>query len=104
MNILGKEESLIIEINMKTIGCNLKRLREACGYTQEYVANYFEMSQYYYRQIEKGRANTTIMLLSRLANFFGITLRDLLEDNKTDNTILFAKNTERKNDNDVQSN
>lgn len=82
MNVMEKEEILITEVNMRIIGCNLKRLRETKGYSQEYVANHFEMSQYYYRQIEKGRANTTIMLLSRLANFFGVTLRDLLEENK----------------------
>lgn len=82
MNVMQKEEILITETNMKTIGCNLKRLRELRGYTQEYVANHFEMSQYHYRQIEKGKANTTITLLSRLANFFGVALKDLLQDNK----------------------
>ncbi len=82
MNVMEKEEILIIEVNMRIIGCNLKRLRKMHGYSQEYVANHFEMSQYHYRQIEKGRANTTIMVLSRLANFFGVTLRDLLEENE----------------------
>lgn len=66
----------------KTIGNNIKNLREKFGYSQKDVADYLkinsrELISYY----ENGDRDIPLDKLNQLSDLFGVELLDLLEEN-----------------------
>ncbi|MBQ3491453.1 MAG: helix-turn-helix transcriptional regulator, partial [Oscillospiraceae bacterium] len=61
-----------------TIGTNIKRLRSAKNITQEQLAGYLGVSSQAVSRWECGTACPDISLLPQLADFFEITVDELL--------------------------
>ena len=64
----------------KTIGRNLKAVREFYGYTKIFVARQIGISTKGYRDIESGISSPHIGTLKRITDFYGISLGDVTDD------------------------
>nr|DAW23801.1 MAG TPA: helix-turn-helix domain protein [Caudoviricetes sp.] len=64
-----------------TIKQNLLMLRKQHHCTQEELCNTINMSQPHYRKLEHGEGNPTIGTLSRIAEYYGIYVGELLSKN-----------------------
>jgi transcriptional regulator with XRE-family HTH domain len=62
------------------LGRNLKRLRQAKGWSQEKFAFEADVHRTYVSDLERGARNPTITLVEKLAKPFGVTASDLLSD------------------------
>ena len=62
------------------LGWNVRRLREAKGWSQEDYADEAGIHRTYVSDIERGRRNPTIMVVEKLAKPLGITPGMLLEE------------------------
>lgn len=60
----------------KRIGRRIKELRKQSGLTQEQVANELQMSPYYLRQIEHGKANPSVNLVGRIISYLETVIAD----------------------------
>ena len=59
---------------------NLRRFRDAKGWSQEKFAFEANIHRTYVSDIERGARNPTILVLDKLAAPLGITASELLED------------------------
>jgi len=64
---------------LKHIGENIIRFRKARGLKQIDLANLLEMEDSSLRRIEKGRVNSTILMLKKISDALGIDLNQLLQ-------------------------
>jgi transcriptional regulator with XRE-family HTH domain len=62
------------------LGRNLKRLRQAKGWSQEKFAFEADVHRTYVSDLERGARNPTITLVEKLAKPLGVTASDLLGD------------------------
>jgi transcriptional regulator with XRE-family HTH domain len=60
------------------LGTNLRRLREAKGWSQEAFAHEAGIHRTYVSDIERGARNPTIMILEKLAKPLGVPAAELL--------------------------
>jgi transcriptional regulator with XRE-family HTH domain len=60
------------------IGENIKRLREEKGLTQQQVAELVNMHRSNYSKVESGQRELSVKALSKIANYFGISLDELV--------------------------
>ncbi|WP_308536853.1 helix-turn-helix transcriptional regulator [Megasphaera sp.] len=71
---------------MNKIGDVLKSAREKAGLTQLELSSMVGVSRAYYADIERGRYNPSLKVLTRLADILGIDLNFLkLNDGNTSN-------------------
>lgn len=71
---------------MNKIGDVLKSVREKAGLTQLELSSMVGVSRAYYADIERGRYNPSLKVLTRLADILGIDLNFLkLNDGNTSN-------------------
>lgn len=63
----------------KIAGGNIRRLREAAGLSVTDAARELEIERTYFHDIENGSANVTFEKYERIAGRFGVTVRQLLE-------------------------
>ena len=63
---------------LKRIGRNVRRLREAKGFSQEQLAFEADMHRTYVSGIERGVRNPTATVLERLATALGCGITDLV--------------------------
>jgi len=61
------------------IGLKIKKLREVRGLNRDVFAREAEISKYYLYRLEYGNANPSILQLKKIAKFFGIKVRDLID-------------------------
>jgi transcriptional regulator with XRE-family HTH domain len=63
---------------------NLKKIREQRGYQQKQVALEIGIGTTNYNRVENGQREASIEVLDKLANFYGITIDDIVhfEDKK----------------------
>jgi transcriptional regulator with XRE-family HTH domain len=61
------------------LGQNVRRLREAAGWSQEAYADEAGIHRTYVSDIERGRRNPTISVLQKMANPFKVTPGSLLD-------------------------
>jgi transcriptional regulator with XRE-family HTH domain len=61
------------------LGQNLKKLREAKGWSQEAFAHEADIHRTYISDIERGARNPTILIVEKLAKPFGVPASTLLE-------------------------
>lgn len=62
----------------KTVGGNVRRLRQSKGLTQEELAFGAEIDLTYVGGIERGRRNPSLLVMARIANALSVKLQDLL--------------------------
>lgn len=65
------------------IGSKLRRLRNARGYSQEYLADRLKVSQATLSNIESGKTKPDINVIMAACEEFEIDITDLLDDGKT---------------------
>jgi transcriptional regulator with XRE-family HTH domain len=63
----------------ETVATNVRRLRNARGWTQEDLADRVGLSARYVGQIERSQASMSITVLGRLADAFSVEAADLVE-------------------------
>ena len=64
------------------INNKLKRLRSISGYSQKQIADFLQISQPLYSQIEKGNRKIKTEKLERLCNLYCLTLQDFLNNDE----------------------
>ena len=72
------------------IGKNLKTLRESLGFNQEQVADYLELDRVMISYYENGSRPVPVPVLIKLADLFGVEIKDLLEENKNQSQLNSA--------------
>lgn len=64
--------------NMKEFGTRLRKLRQACGKTQEELCEEIRVSDTHYRKIEAGTRTGSLELIVEMAEYFDVSLDYLL--------------------------
>jgi transcriptional regulator with XRE-family HTH domain len=65
-------ESAAYETWVERVAANVRRLREARGWTQEEAADMCELSRRHYQSVEAGTLNITVTTLARLTAGFDV--------------------------------
>jgi len=73
----------------KIIGVNLRRIREAKGWTQSQVAEFAGISRVAYRNIENGNSTPKVSTLQNIASGVGVKLQDLFVPVRTLKKVRF---------------
>ncbi|KGO85359.1 transcriptional regulator [Flavobacterium rivuli WB 3.3-2 = DSM 21788] len=68
-----------MDVKLK-FGLKIKELRKQKGISQEKLANLAEIDRTYLPTIEKGERNVSIIVIEKLANALGVTIRDLFDE------------------------
>ena len=72
----NKEKALL-----KKIGQNLQKLRHQRGISQEQLAYDTDLDRTYISDIEQGKKNPTIIVLSRIADTLKVQIKDIINGN-----------------------
>lgn len=64
---------------LKYIGDNIVRIRKSQNITQEKLANRLEIHGFSLRRIEKGKVNTTIWMLKKIATELNVEVYELIK-------------------------
>lgn len=72
----AKEKALL-----KKLGSNLRRLRIQRDISQESLAYETELDRTYISDIETGKKNPTIIVLSRIADALKVQIKDIINSN-----------------------
>jgi len=76
-------------IGKEVVSANLKRLREANGFTQSLVAKYLKIGRSAYSNYESGQRETPYTVVEGLCNLYGCEPQLLYEDDTDElNNIL----------------
>lgn len=62
------------------IAGNIKRLRDASGFTQDTVANYLNVNRSAYANYETGARELPLSLMEKLADLYGCEMYDLYSE------------------------
>lgn len=62
------------------VGLRIKRLRDSAGFTQEDLADRTGIPRGYIADIENGRYATSIVKIKKIADAFGISMKDFFTD------------------------
>lgn len=68
-----------LQINAYKIASNVKALRKSRGMSQEEFADAAEIDRTYASQIERAIANPSLSVLCRIADVFGVDLKELMK-------------------------
>lgn len=66
-------------MELKTLGRNIRKARQAKGLTQENVANDLGCSLNTYTKIERGETNVPFTRLVQITDYLGVTLTDIVK-------------------------
>lgn len=84
-------------------GVYLKTLREAAGFSQDFISQQIEVSRPTYMQIEKDERELTVSEASKLSELFGLSLTDFLaQKSPKQHTSKAAKKTENDKEQDIR--
>lgn len=72
------------EINIPPIGKRIRKLREMCDFSQEFVANELNMSISGYSRIERDEVKITLDKLIIIGNILNVSIDELLKFNEKD--------------------
>jgi len=67
---------------IRSVAVNIRKIREAKGYTQDYLAAKLTISQNAYSKIELGYTKITVERLFQIAQILGVDPVDLLSLNE----------------------
>src|SRR3989344_537430 len=76
-------------------GVYVKKLREAGGFSQDFIAQKLNISRPTYMQIEKGEREITISEARMLSDVFEVSLEDFLDKNSKDDVIVNIEQSTR---------
>lgn len=62
---------------LKVFGNNIKKIRISNGLSQEKFALRISMDRTYYASVEKGRRNISLLNIKKIADGFGISIKEL---------------------------
>ena len=62
----------------QVFGCNLRRMREAEGLSQEDLAHYAGINRSYLSRLENGVNNAGLGIIEKMANVLGVEAAELL--------------------------
>jgi transcriptional regulator with XRE-family HTH domain len=82
---------------MKEIAEKLKAFRSANRMTLKQLANKAGCTDAYLSQLERGRANPSIMILKKIASALGVKVVDFFLESETQENDVVCKETERVN-------
>lgn len=68
----------------------LKELRKVNGYTQDYIADYLDVSRQTYSHYETGRRTPDFNTLSKLATFYSISIETLITLATTNEPVSYT--------------
>lgn len=74
------------------VGSNLRRLRQARGFSLERLAGFSGVSRAMLGQIETGRSAPTINLLGRIADALSVSIQTLVTSPEKSGTIVIKRN------------
>lgn len=77
-NEIGGTDMRTTKFNMKDFGLRLRKLRQACGLTQEEFCDVIGISDTHYRKIEAGTRTGSLELIVEMAEYFHVSLDYLL--------------------------
>ncbi|SES16419.1 DNA-binding transcriptional regulator, XRE-family HTH domain [Pedobacter rhizosphaerae] len=65
---------------MLDIGITLRKYRDSCGYSQQFVANCLEISRVSYRKWENNEVDFSINQLEKISEFYSIPIDQIIKD------------------------
>lgn len=68
---------------MHQVLANIRNIRIAKGYSQEYVAERIEISQSSYTRFESGRSKTLYEIIEKVADFFTMSVTEVITYHKS---------------------
>jgi DNA-binding XRE family transcriptional regulator len=77
-NEIGGTDMRTTKFNLKEFGLRLRKLRQACGLTQEEFCDVIGISDTHYRKIEAGTRTGSLELIVEMAEYFHVSLDYLL--------------------------
>jgi len=80
---------------MVSIGKNIKRIREQRGLMQKEVASSADLQASNYSKIESGQRDISVEALDKIANFFGMTVDEIIhfDDTQTPTPVKMEDKT-----------
>lgn len=64
-------------MNSKTVGENIRILRDKAGFTQSNLADFINVDQSFVSKVEKGERSLTAELIEKIAVLFGVTVEQI---------------------------
>ena len=61
------------------LGANIRKARERKGVSQETLAHTARVNRSYLGEIERGKGNPSVKMITRIANKLGVRVKDLLD-------------------------
>ncbi|WP_443945675.1 helix-turn-helix transcriptional regulator [Pedobacter sp. AW1-32] len=65
---------------MLDIGLTLRKYRNKCGYSQQYVANVIGISRVAYRKWEDNQVDFALSQLRKVSELYELSLQDIISD------------------------
>ena len=82
-NEIGGTDMRTTKFNMKDFGLRLRKLKQACGLTQEEFCDVIGISDTHYRKIEAGTRTGSLELIVEMAEYFHVSLDYLLGETES---------------------
>ena len=76
-----------MEVKMKILAQNLKKLRDEKDLTQKEMAAIIGKTERHYQEIERGKVNVPSLTLIKLADFFNVSLDSLVGRTEGDESM-----------------
>lgn len=81
---------VIVNIKLK-VGQQIKELREKAEMSQKDLAYTADLDRSYIASIENGQRNVSIVNIEKIATALGVSIKELFNDDKFDNTAKRSK-------------
>ncbi len=85
------------------IGNRIKTFREQSGFTQKNIATYLQVDQSLVSMVETGKRVFTVDLLEKLADLFGVSLKDFEAEETEVRTLSFALRANEIDETDMET-
>lgn len=87
---------------MKTIGRNLRNLRESKDLSSKELANALDINVSTYSKLENGKKSINVEELRKITNFFSVSADDILGTNDPkEDVIMYMKRDKNMSDEDI---
>src|SRR5690554_6747054 len=87
---------------MKTIGRNLRNLRESKDLSSKELANALDINVSTYSKLENGKKSINVEVLRKITTFFSVSADDILGTNDPkEDVIMYMKRDKNMSDEDI---
>ncbi len=93
----------MVAINLKSIGEQIKALREKTGFSQSQIADFLDLDQSYISKIENGERSISVDLLEKIASLFGCNIGYFTNKDSDYQPIPFALRASGITSNDLKA-